>query len=101
MNSPHRRTFVQWCRRYISISLLVTVAILSYMLFFSDNSVSETYVYDRQIDSLKLAIRSISDSLRYYQDLERRLNTDPEEMEQVVRENYHMQRPDEDVFVVQ
>lgn len=71
------------------------------MLFFSDNSVSETYVYDRQIDSLKLAIRSISDSLRYYQDLERRLNTDPEEMEQVVRENYHMQRPDEDVFVVQ
>lgn len=101
MNSPQRRTFAQWCRRYISISLIVTVAIISYILFFSANSVSETYFYDRQIDSLNLAIRRAADSLEYYQDLERRLNTDPAAMEKVVRENYHMQRPDEDVYVVQ
>lgn len=101
MNSPQRRTFAQWCRRYISISLIVTVAIISYILFFSPSSVSETYTYDRQIDSLKQAIRRAADSLEYYQDLERRLNTDPAAMEKVVRENYHMQRPDEDVYVVQ
>lgn len=48
-----------------------------------------------------MAIRQAGDSLDYYRNLEQRLNTDPAAMEQVVRENYHMQRPDEDVFVVQ
>ena len=92
---------MQWCRRYISVSLLVAVGLIVYILFFSDNSVSETYMYDRQIASLNMAIRQAGDSLDYYRNLEQRLNTDPAAMEQVVRENYHMQRPDEDVFVVQ
>ncbi len=101
MNSPQKRTFGRWCRRYISLSLVVTVGVLVYILFFSDNSVSETYMYDRQIDSLNMAIRQAGDSLDHYRQLEQRLNTDPEAMEQVVRENYHMQRPDEDVYVVE
>lgn len=92
---------MQWCRRYISVSLVVTLGVIVYILFFSDNSVSETYMYDRQIDSLNRAILRAGDSLDYYQDLERKLNTDPAAMEQVVRENYRMQRPDEDVYVVQ
>ena len=101
MNSPHNRTFGRWCKRYISLSLLITVGIIVYILFFSDNSVSETYMYDRQIDSLNMAICQAGDSLDYYRGLEERLNTDPSAMEQVVRENYHMQRPDEDVYVVE
>lgn len=101
MNNPGRYSFMQWCRRYISVSLVVVVGIMVYILFFSDNSVSETYMYDRQIDSLKRAITNAGDSLDYYRDLERRLNTDPATMEQVVRENYRMQRADEDVYVVQ
>ena len=79
----------------------MAVGLIVYILFFSDNSVSETYMYDRQINSLNMAIRQAGDSLDYYRNLEQRLNTDPAAMEQVVRENYHMQRPDEDVFVVQ
>lgn len=79
----------------------MALGLIVYILFFSDNPVSETYMYDRQIDSLNRAITSAGDSLDYYRDLERRLNTDPAAMEQVVRENYHMQRHDEDVFVVQ
>ena len=79
----------------------MAVGLIVYILFFFDNSVSETYMYDRQIDSLNMAIRQAGDSLDYYRNLEQRLNTDPAAMEQVVRENYHMQRPDEDVFVVQ
>ncbi len=101
MNSLPRRTFVQWCRRYLSVSLLVVVGVLVYILVFSDNNVSETYTYERKIDSLKAGIKQAEDSLAYYQNLKERLHTDPVTMEQVVRENYHMQRPDEDVFVVQ
>ncbi len=101
MKSLPKRSFMQWCRRYISVSLIVAVGLIVYILFFSDNSVSETYMYDRQIDSLNMAIRNAGDSLEYYRSQEERLNTDPEAMEQVVRENYHMQRHDEDVYVVQ
>ena len=41
------------------------------------------------------------DSLEYYRDLNRRLSTDPELMEQVVREQYNMNRPNEDVFIIE
>ena len=58
-------------------------------------------MYDRQIYSLNMAIRQAGDSLDYYRGHEERQNTDPSAMEQVVRENYHMQRPDEDVYVVE
>lgn len=101
-NNPYRRRSLrQWCQRYISVSLIVAVGVIVYILFFSDNSVSETYVYDRQIDSLNVAIRQAEDSLAHYQELERRLTTDPQAMERVVRENYHMQRHDEDVYIVE
>lgn len=101
MAKYQKRSFIQWCKRYISVSLLVAVGIITYILFFSDNSVSETYVYDRQIDSLSNAIRQTNDSLAYYRSLEEQLTTDPSAMERVVRENYHMQRHNEEVYVVQ
>lgn len=101
MANFQKRTFGQWCRRYISVSLVTSLAIIIYILFFSDNSVSETYMYDRQIDSLNTALRQTYDSLEYYQNLERQLTSKPAEMERVVREHYHMQRHDEDVYVVQ
>ncbi|MCM1348251.1 MAG: septum formation initiator family protein [Firmicutes bacterium] len=101
MSGKPRRTFLQWCRRYISASLIVAIGLIVYILFFSGNSVFDTYKYDRQIDALNQAIRETGDSLDYYRTLEQRLNTDPAAMEQVVRENYRMQRPDEDVYVVQ
>lgn len=101
MEARNPRTFRQWVSRYISLSLIVVVGLAVYMLFFSDNSVQRAYVYDRQIDSLKEAIDRTSDSLLYYRDLQRKLNDDEVTMERVVREQYHMQRSDEDVYVVQ
>lgn len=101
MTNFQKRSFGQWCRRYISLSLVVAIGIVIYILFFSDNSVSETYVYDRQIDSLNTALKQTNDSLEYYRGLEQRLTSDPTAMERVVREHYHMQRHNEDVYVVQ
>ncbi len=90
---------MNWLRRYVSLTLIVVVAFVFFVLFFNDNSILQSFEYNRQIQELKDEIRSNEDTLRYYQELNDRLDTDPETMERIVREQYHMQRPSEDVYV--
>lgn len=97
---PHRRTFLQWCRRYLSLNLLVVGGIIIYLIFFTDNSAALAYEQNREIERLQAEIKANRDTLAYYERLNHDLSVDPEEMERVVRENYHMQRDNEDVFVV-
>ena len=73
---------MNWLRRYVSLTLIVVVAFVFFVLFFNDNSILQSFEYNRQI-----------------QELNDRLDTDPETMERIVREQYHMQRPSEDVYV--
>ena len=75
------------------------VGVLAYVMFFSDNSVVDNYRYQREIDRLKDEIADNIDTLKYYQKLNELLRTDPETMERIVREQYHMQRPNEDIFL--
>ncbi len=88
-----------WGRRYISFTLLIVVAYLAFLLFFNENSMMRSIDLDRTIDSLRTEIRVNQDSLEYYKALNNRLSTSPEEMERVAREQYNMNRPDEDVYV--
>ena len=37
--------------------------------------------------------------MQYYHRLNASLSTDPRELERIVREQYHMQRPNEDVYI--
>ena len=90
---------MNWLRRYVSLTLIVVVAFVFFVLFFNDNSILQSFEYNRQIQELKDEIRSNEDTLLYYQELNDRLDTDPETMERIVREQYHMQRPSEDVYV--
>lgn len=90
---------MNWLRRYVSLTLIVVVAFVFFVLFFNDNSILQSVEYSRQIQALKEEIRTNEDTLNYYQELNERLNTDPETMERIVREQYHMQRPSEDVYV--
>lgn len=89
----------RWTHRYISFTLMIVVGALAYVLFFNENSVMRTYQYEREIDRLQAEIQDNRDSLEYYQLMNHQLNQDPAVMEKVVRENYHMQRPSEDVFL--
>lgn len=72
-----------------------------YLTFFSENSISQRIAYQKVIDSLKIDLARQEDSLRYYRSLNERLSSDPELMEQVVREQYNMNRPHEDVYVIE
>lgn len=93
------RNLLGWGRRYISFTLLIVVAYLAFLLFFNENSMMKSIDLDRTIDSLRTEIRVNQDSLEYYKALNNRLSTSPEEMERVAREQYNMNRPDEDVYV--
>ena len=89
----------RWCRRYISLTLIIVVSYIVYMVFFDEHSVLEKMKLQEEIKELKSQIKHYSDSLNYYTKQFQLLNTDVETMEKIVRENYHMQHPDEDVFV--
>ena len=91
---PHRR----W-NPFIAVPAIVALGVLTYLAFFSEKSLSHRIEYQHQIDSLEQALQQERDTLEYYRELNRRLNTDPELMEQVVREQYNMKRDNEDVFV--
>lgn len=93
------RQSTRWFRRYFSLINIGVIAIVIYMIFFSDTSVLNKIEYQRIIDSLRYEVQVNRDSMLYYKQLNSRLSTDPEIMEQVVRERHNMKRPDEDVFI--
>lgn len=88
-----------WLDRYFSVPLFVTLAIVVYILCFSDYSIGNYNEYKQRIDELNAEIKQNTDSFNYYHDLNQQLKTDPRKMEEVVREKYHMQHPNEDVYV--
>ena len=81
MTKPMKKVFM-WCRRYLSVTFVKSVE------------------YTTRIKELREEIRDNEDTLLYYRRMNHALDTDPETMERIVRENYHMQRENEDVYLV-
>ena len=90
----------QWCRRYITFPLLVAVGYVLFVVFFNENSYSRSAELQEQIDALEAEIKENNDTMQYYRRLNAGLDTDPAALERIVRENYHMQRINEDVYIV-
>ena len=90
-----------WCKRYIHVSFVLMVIVLGYVMLFSDNSVMDNYRYQKEIDRLKEEIALNTDTMEYYKQQLKLLSTEPEAMERIVREKYHMQRENEDIFLAE
>lgn len=91
--------FRHWCCRYFSLTLVLVAAAVVFVVFLNDNSVMRTYELEREIEHLQAEISRQRDTLIYYDRLNTSLETDAYTMEKIVREEYHMQRPGEDVYV--
>ena len=91
--------FISWCRRYIHWPFLSAVAVMVFLTCFNDNNVMRYYEYDVEIERLRREIKHHRDTIEYYNNLNRKLSTDPATLERIVREQYHMQRTNEDVYV--
>lgn len=99
--APERKPRQGWLRRYMALPTLLIIGVVVYLAFFGENSITQRIEYQHVIDSLTNRLAEEHDSLDYYRDLNSRLSHDPELMEQVVREQYNMNRPHEDIFVVE
>lgn len=94
------RSFLTWCSKYISISSILIVGFLVYILFLQENSIGRNYEIEKTVDSLKQAIAVETDSLNVYLEKNRRLDhNDPELVEKVVREQHNMSLPTEEVYI--
>ena len=89
-----------WCKRYISLTALVVIGAIVYMLFFQENSTARIYGYENTIDSLRQEIKVQTDTMEHYRQLNHGLdNKDRQIIERAVRENFNMALHDEDVYV--
>lgn len=93
------KEFFSWCQRYLSFTLVVALVVGALVLFFNENSVLRTVEQERRIAELKAAIKDATDTLEHYRALNMSLRNDRETMERIVREQYHMQQTDEDVYI--
>ena len=56
--------------------------------------------YQAQIKSLQEEIKACNDSAQWFRERREQLLTGNEELEQIAREEYHMQKPTEDVYLL-
>lgn len=89
----------RWTRRYITLPLLIAVAYIVFVLFFNENSYFKSMEYQEEIDRLEAEIKENNDTMLHYRQLNASLSSSPAELERIVREQYHMQRPNEDVYI--
>jgi len=78
---------------------VIVILFIIYTLFLQENSIFKFVEYSNTIDSLKTEIKTATDTMRYYEEMNARLSSDPEVMERVVRENFNMVRESEDVYL--
>lgn len=90
-----------WVRRRSHIMLLLIGSVVVLVLFFNeDTSLKLNMQYEEEIRQLRSEIKVCKDSAEWYRSRREALETGNDELEHIAREEYHMQRPTEDVYVI-
>ncbi|MCM1320001.1 MAG: septum formation initiator family protein [Muribaculaceae bacterium] len=94
--------FSLWLRRQSHLSVIIVAGAFIVLLFSNEEtSMARSQELDKEIASLEARIKQAEDSAAYYRHAREDLITGTEELEKVSRENYGMQRPTEDVYIVE
>lgn len=88
----------KWIPRWVSISLVVFIAFLGWMLFFGEYNMFESYTLSSQKNELNAEIQAMQDSAIFYDKKVNELNTDRENLERIAREQYGMRRVNEEIY---
>jgi hypothetical protein len=80
--------------------LLIGGVIILVLSLNEETSVTRNYQYMREIQELTKQIKINEDSAQYYHDKREALLNGNTDLEHIAREHYHMQRPTEDVYIV-
>ena len=81
--------------------LLVIIVVFGvYITVFSDYNYFRVMEYNDRIKDLRTQIKQCEDSTAIYKERIRMLESDPETLERIVREEYLMKRDNEDLYIV-
>ena len=83
----------------VHILLVAFLGFGVYMTFFSEHNYEETTKYAKEIKVLQAKIKETKDSAATYQVKLNALNSNPEMVEKVVREEYHFKKENEDFYI--
>lgn len=90
-----------WVRRKSYIAPMLIGGVVIALLFFNDDvSWKNNMEYQNQIKELQMEIKACNDSAEWFRQRRQELLTGNEELEQIAREEYHMQKPTEDVYLL-
>lgn len=94
------RSFLTWCSKYVSISAILIIGFIVYILFIQDYSVTTIYHNEVEAEKLEKEIAAGRDSINYYHEKNELLdNHDRDIVERIVREQFDMSLPTEEVYV--
>ncbi len=83
-----------------NLILLIVLAFGVYITFFADYNYITVVQYEQEITQLKKEIKACKDSTAVYNQRLQKLDSDPESLERIVREEYLMKRDNEDLYIV-
>lgn len=90
-----------WVRRKSQFALIALGLLIFLLLFINeDASLKLNYEFQEKINELKAGIKENEDSAAWYRARREALSVGTEELEHIAREEYHMQRPTEDVYII-
>lgn len=90
-----------WVRRRSHLPVIIIGSLLVVVLFFSeDTSVKLNMEYQNRINEIQREIKLNEDSAEYYRQRRHGIESGQADLEQVAREQFHMQRPSEDVYLI-
>ena len=84
----------------INYWLIILIAVGLYIAFFGEHNYAEIIELEKEIKELKADIKAMKDSCALYELKLQQLETDPETFEKIIREQYQMKRPEEDLYIV-
>lgn len=90
-----------WVRRKSHLPVIIIGSLLVALLYFNeDTSVKLNMEYQNRINELHRQIKLNEDSAEYYRQRRHAIESGQADLEEVAREQFLMQRPSEDVYVI-
>ncbi|MBD5348348.1 MAG: hypothetical protein HDR84_03770 [Bacteroides sp.] len=90
-----------WIRRKSHLAVIAIGSLVIAMLFLNEDASWENNMqYQAHIKALNEEIKLCKDSARYYREQREKLLTGTDELEQIAREEFRMQKPTEDVYII-
>lgn len=95
------KKMIFWFSRRSHLPVILIGGLVVLVLFFNDEtSMQLNLKYQRQINELNREIKLNRDSAAYYRGKREAILQGADQLERIAREQYHLQRPTEDVYLL-